>query len=147
MKSHSKLGAELDIVQVIYCSHATNSGDKAELERNLGDILYRSQAYNSLHDITGALMTDGDMFGHVVEGPSAAVKDLHAKIMRDKRHNRVLTLQYTLVHVRLFGQWPAAFLRVGAMPHARMLDARSTSLELRRVSVCLLRAFRPILLK
>jgi hypothetical protein len=147
MTSHGELGSDLDIVQLIYCSHAANSGNKAEFERDLFDILDHSQAYNPLHEITGALMTDGDMFAQVVEGPSAAVKILYAKIMRDKRHHGVLTLQHTLVHVRLFGLWPTAFLRVGAMPHARTLDARSTPSELREVSVCLLKAFRPILLK
>ena len=146
MPSRGDLGSGSDIVQLIYCSHATNSENKAEFERNLFDILDWSQAYNALHDITGALMTDGSMFAQVVEGPSVAVKDLYAKIMRDKRHDRVLTLQHTLVHVRLFGLWPAAFLRVGAMPHARGLHARSTPAELRKASVSILKAFRPILL-
>jgi len=147
MALHGKLFSDLDIVQLIYCSHAAKAENKSEFERDLFDILDRSHAYNSLHDITGALMTDGGMFAHVVEGPAAAVRNLYAEIMRDERHNRVLTLQHTLVHVRLFGLWPVVLLRVGAMPHARTLDAQSTPVELRKVSVCLLKAFRPLLLK
>lgn len=147
MTSREGLGSDFDIVQLIYCSHAVNNGNKLEFERNLGDILDRSQTYNSLHDITSTLLTDGDMFAQVVEGVLAAVEDLYAKIMRDKRHNRVLTLQHTLVHVRLFGRWPAAFLRVGAMPYGRTLDARSTPAELRKASISILKACRPILLK
>lgn len=142
-----KLFSYLDVVQLIYCSHVAKAENKSEFERDLFDILDRSHAYNSLHDITGALMTDGRMFAHVVEGPPAAVKNLYAKLMRDKRHNRVLMLQHTLVHVRLFGPWPVALLRVGAMPHARILDAQSTPVELRKVAICVLRAFRPLLLK
>ena len=87
------------------------------------------------------------MFAHVVEGPSAAVNDLYAKLLRDKRHNRIVALQHILIHVRLFGVWPLAFLRVGAMPHTRTLDARSTPAELRRASVSVLKACRPILLR
>ena len=147
VKLHGGVGSEFDIVQLVYCSHAANAGKQAEFERDVDDILDRSQAYNSLHDITGALMTDGDVFAHVVEGAPAAVQELYAKIMRDKRHDGVLTLQHTLVHVRLFGLWPAAFLRVGAMPYVRMVDARSTPAELRKASVSILKAFRPILLK
>ena len=103
-----KFGSEFSIVQLIYCSHATMDENKVGFERDLFDILDRSHVYNPSHDITGALLTDGRMFAHVVEGPSTAVEELYAKIMRDKRHNRVLTLQHVLVHVRLFALWPAA---------------------------------------
>lgn len=147
MSSYRQLESKFDIIQLFYCSHVSNSGNNLQLERDLGDILDHSHAYNSLRDITGALLTDGSMFAHVVEGPSAAVKDLYAKIRRDKRHDRVLTLQHVLVHVRLFSLWPVAFLRVGAMLHARALDARSTPAELREASVAILKACRPILLR
>ena len=142
-----KPGSEFSIVQLIYCSHAAMAGDKAGFERDLLDILDRSHACNSLHDITGALLTDGSMFAQVVEGPSATVNDLYVRIMRDKRHNRVLMLQHVLVHVRLFGLWPIAFLRVGALPRVTALDARSTSAELRNASVFILKACQPILLR
>ena len=87
------------------------------------------------------------MFAHVIEGPSVAVANLYSRIMRDKRHDRVLTLQHTVVHVRLFDLWPMAFLRVGSIRYARTLDAQSVPAELRRTSISILKAFRPILLK
>ena len=147
MSLHAKFGSEFSIVQLVYCSHAAMAGDKTSFERDLFDILGHSHTCNPLHDITGALLTDGSMFAHVVEGPSAAVKKLHAKIMRDKRHNRVLALQHTLIHVRLFDLRPLAFLRVDAIAQVRTLNARSTSAELRNASVSILKACRPILLK
>ena len=137
--------SDLNIVQLIFCSHATYSENKPKFERGLRDILDRSQAYNPVHDITSVLVTDGAVFAHVIEGPAAAVGDLYPKIIRDKRHNRVLTLQHVLVHVRLFDLWPAAFLRVGALPHVRALDARSTPAELRQASISILKACQPIL--
>ena len=137
----------LDIVQLIYCSHATNSADKPQFERDVRDILDRSHGYNSPREITGALATDGKMFAHVVEGPSVAVENLYARIMRDKRHARVLTLQHTVVHVRLFGFWPVTFLRVDTVPDASMLDARSTPLEKRKASGSILKALYPVLLR
>lgn len=147
MTLHREFGSEFGIVQLIYCSHAVNSGNKPEFERDLADILDRSHDYNAWHDITGALMTDSAMFAHVVEGPSVAVKELYAKIMRDKRHNRVLTLQHVLVHVRLFALWPVAFLRVDPMLYAGTLDARSTPAELRQASISIVNACRPLLLR
>ena len=147
MTLYKNLDANFSIVQLTYCSYATDFEDKPEFERNLLDILDHSHAYNLLHDVTGALMTDGRMFAHVVEGLPAAVRTLYSKIVRDKRHDRVLTLQHVLVHVRLFGLYPIAFLRVGAVPHAAALDARSTPVELGKAAGSVLRAFRPILLK
>ncbi len=147
MTIHNQPEYEFDIVQLIYCGRSTKIENKPEFKRDLDDILDRSQAYNSLHDITGALTTDGSMFAHVVEGTPTAVKDLYAKIMRDKRHDRVLTLQYVLVHVRLFDRWPIAFAKVGALPHVRTLEARSTPAERRKASVSVLQAFRPLLLR
>ena len=144
MNRQTDLG--LDIVQIIYCSHASNSGNKVEFECDVRDILGHSRAYNPLHEITGGLMTDGRMFAHVIEGPSAAVRKLHAKIMRDKRHTRVLTLQHTLIHVRLFSFWPVTFLRADTIPDVRALDARSTPVEMRKASTSILMALRPILL-
>lgn len=144
---YGKMDSDFDIVHLIFCSHVTTFGDGSEFEHGLRDILDRSLAHNRSHEITGALMTDGGMFAHVIEGPSAAVEDLYAKIRRDRRHDRILLLQHTVVHVRLFDARPIAFLRVGSMGYARTLDARSTPIELRKASISILKAFRPILLK
>ena len=142
-----KTKAGPSVVQLIYCSHAAGFENKAELERDLRDVLDRSRAYNPLHEITGALMADGEVFAHVIEGPSVAVADLYSKIRLDQRHNRVLTLQHTLVHVRLFNSWPIAFLRVGNIRHVRTLHDQSRPAEFRKASVSILKAFRPILLR
>lgn len=147
MPLHGQLASEFDIVQLIYCSEVANHGCSVEFERGLRGILGRSQTYNPLHDITGVLMTDRRMFAHVVEGTPVAVSRLYSRIMRDKHHNRVMTLQHAVVHVRLFGAWPAAFLRVGTMTHVAALGARSTPTELRKASGSVLMASRPILLR
>ena len=137
--------SDLSIAQLIFCSRVTYPENKPKFERDLRDILDRSQAYNPVHDITSVLVTDGAVFAHVIEGPAATVGDLYPKIVRDKRHDRILTLQHVLVHVRLFDPQPAAFLRVGTLPHVRALNARSTPAELRQASISILKACRPIL--
>ena len=136
-----------DIVQIIYCSHATHAEVKSDFERDVRDILDHSRTYNLLHEITSALMTDGGMFAHVIEGPAVAVENLYFRVARDPRHDRVLMLQRTVVHVRLFNLWPITFLRVGTLGHTRMLDAWNTPTELRKASISILKAFRPMFLK
>lgn len=137
----------LSIVQLIYCSRATKFKDSAEFEHNLRGILDCSRAYNPSHDITGVLMTDGEMFAHVVEGPPAAVRALHFKIISDKRHENVTIVQRTLVHVRLFSLWPMAFMRVRRICHVRALSAQSPPAELRKAFVSIMNTFWPMLLR
>lgn len=138
--------SDLNIVQFIYCSYATNFKDKAIFERDVDDILDRSYGYNLLHNITGALLTDGELFAQVIEGPSAAVGHLCSRIIRDRRHNRVVVLQHVLVHVRLFEFCPMAVSRVESILPARALTARSKPNELRKASIFVLKALRPVLL-
>lgn len=117
------------------------------LERDIKNIITLGQIYNFLHEITGALMTDGEMFAQVVEGSAVAVKNMYLKITKDKRHNSVMMLQHVPTHVRLFNHWPIAFIRVEDMNYVRTLSAQSTSNELRKASASILKAFRPVLLR
>lgn len=138
---------EFDIVQLIYCSRALHSKNNASLERDTKDIVVLGQIYNFMHDITGALMTDGEMFAQVIEGPAVAVENLYLKIIKDKRHSSIVTLQHVPTHVRLFNHWPIAFIRVENMRYVGTLSAQSTSNELRKASASILKAFRPVLLR
>ena len=137
---------DLSIVQLIYCSRAKNLGNNPGFERDVRDILDHSRTCNPLHDITGALMTDGEMFAQVVEGPAAAVRTLYSKIIRDKRHENVTTLQRVLTHVRLFNSWPIAFIRVENIPCIEALDVQTAPAALRKASDVVLKAFWPLLL-
>ena len=137
----------LSIEQIIYCSRARNFAESLEFESDVRDILDHSRTYNALHDITGALMTDGEMFAHIVEGPAAVAGTLYSKIINDRRHGNVTTLQRILVHVRLFNSWPIAFMRVKNIPCIRALNARSGPAALRKASIAILKAFRPVLLR
>ncbi len=120
-----KIADDLDIVQLMYFSRATNFRNSIEFDRDVRDILDHSRAYNPLHEITSALMTDGEMFAHVVEGPAIAVENLYFKIIYDERHANIITLQSVSVHVRLFSFWPIAFIRVKNICFIRTLNAQS----------------------
>ncbi len=139
--------SEFDIVQLIYCSHRVHSKSNVSLERDTEDIVVFGQIHNFLYDITGALMTDGEMFAQVIEGPAIAVENLYSKITKDKRHSSIVRLQHVPTYIRLFNHWPIAFIRVESMHYVRTLSARSTSNELRKASASILKAFRPVLLR
>lgn len=141
------MAADLDIVQLIYFSYATNFRNSIQFDRDVRDILDHSRAYNPMHEITSALMTDGEMFAHVVEGPAIAVENLYFKIIHDDRHANIIALQSVSVHVRLFSFWPIAFIRVKNIHYIRTLNAQSSLIELRKASVLILKAFRPVLLR
>ena len=137
----------LDIMHLIYCSRATSSENKEDFESNLRDISSQSRTYNSLHEITGALMTDGEMFAQVIEGPISAVSAMYTKIVNDQRHESIIELQKALVHVRLFNFWPLALLRMKKIHYVRTLNPQSTLKDLRKVSIYILKSFRPVILR
>ena len=139
--------SSFDIMHLIYCSRATNFENKEEFERNLHDIFSQSQTYNSLHEITGALMTDGEMFAQVIEGPMAAVSAMYSKIVNDQRHENIIELQRALVHVRLFNFWPLVLLRKKNISHVRTLNSQSTLNNFRKTSVYILKSLRPVILR
>jgi len=141
------LAKEFEIVQLIYCSRAAHFKDSTLIKSDIQDILTLGQIYNFLHEITGALMTDGEMFAQVIEGPTFAVENLYSKIIKDKRHINIITLQRIPIHVRLFNYWPIAFIRVENMHYVRTLNAQSTPAELREASISILKDFRPVLLR
>lgn len=142
-----KAVSELDIVQLIYCSHAIQYKDNVLFENDIKDTLIYGQIYNFMHEITGAIMTDGEMFAQVIEGPRIAVENLYSKILKDKRHSNIIKIQHTTTHVRLFNYWPIAFIKVKDMSYIRGLNDQSTLRELREASISIMKAFRPVLLR
>src|SRR5512147_272041 len=66
----------------------------------------QSMRHNMKHGITGVLMTSGGLFFQVIEGPSASVDALWAKIAKDQRHRDVLLISSEeKVRDRLFPDW------------------------------------------
>lgn len=93
---------------------------------------------NTRDGITGALICRRDIYLQLLEGPTAAVLALYARIRRDDRHLEVREHVNERVPARLFGDW--AMLHDPAQsliwsPDA-LTDAKRASLtpaELRRV--------------
>ena len=74
--------------------------------RDIERIAAQSAANNRKFGITGLLIASGGVFFQVIEGPDAAVDEIYSRILRDKRHQDVLTLRVEEGNLpRLFPDW------------------------------------------
>lgn len=71
----------------------------------LGDVLEASRRNNTRAGITGLLVTGGQRFLQVLEGPEAAVLATYARIQADPRHFACVLLSCREVQARAFGEW------------------------------------------
>lgn len=82
------------------------------------EIVHLTQAAsrkNARLGVTGVLMTSGDLFFQILEGPPEAVDGLYAAITRDRRHTDVLLLSAEEgVKRRLFPDWGMAAMDLDA---------------------------------
>lgn len=74
----------------------------------LDDIQAVSVAYNSTHDITGALISTTDYFIQLLEGPASSIDEVMARILADPRHNEVRIVRRCEVEARLLPTWRMA---------------------------------------
>lgn len=95
---------EISIHQVLYHSHSTARPAAAELQV----LLDQSRRHNARHGITGVLLYSDGRYVQLLEGPEPAVEDLYARIRRDSRHTRLVTVS-TGPGERRFPDWSMDF--------------------------------------
>ena len=93
-----------EMIQVTYVSEKTSNSDK-----NLTDIFEISQKNNPEKSITGCLLIGSNSYLQLLEGPTLAVEELYAKIIKDSRHKNVKKLYDQVVEERLFSSWSMKF--------------------------------------
>lgn len=88
--------------RVKYVSRFAGELGRAEID----DLVARAAAKNARLDVTGILMTSGQMFFQVLEGPGAHVDQIYQGIVADERHRDVLLLESeTDITERFFPGW------------------------------------------
>ncbi len=80
-----------------------------DVEDELNRIIATAVARNSACGLTGALLFTGRHFAQVIEGDSASIDRLMAKISIDPRHDKIRTVARTPLAERLFGDWSMAY--------------------------------------
>jgi len=91
--------------QLVYIS-ASRSETSPEMLR---EILSVSRTNNERVGVTGLLMSGGNRFLQVLEGPTEAVGNTYKRIEQDKRHFATFVLTSKSVSARAFGDWSMAF--------------------------------------
>ena len=93
------------MVSIIYVSSAVELFSKTELV----SLLEVSCRNNSRSGITGMLLYKDGNFMQVIEGEAIEIYELQAKISRDPRHERLITLLEKPITERRFNDWSMGF--------------------------------------
>jgi hypothetical protein len=97
---------------LVYVSAAQTWFSPTELQA----LLEASRQRNLAAGITGLLLYKDGNFMQALEGDEPAVRALHAKIVADRRHHGVVTLDSGHSEARQFAQWSMAFVDLHAAP-------------------------------
>jgi hypothetical protein len=81
------------------------SGDTANIEGVLADIVKSAKAANPKRGITGVLFFDRDRFVQVIEGEQSALNDLLELIKKDERHDDVQVIFNGEEDHQEFSEW------------------------------------------
>jgi hypothetical protein len=91
------------LVSLTYTSEMTDSTD-------LLDILEVSRVNNERDGITGVLLFCNHSVIQCLEGSREAVNKTYARIVRDKRHQNPLIVDYRVLAARLFAEWSMGYM-------------------------------------
>ena len=93
----------------------------AERKHQLGEIFSAARSANKKLGVTGALLITDDQFVQTLEGPEPAVRDLYAKIGKDRRHEHIELLESGDAAGRVFGRWAMAKMAADGEPDIPLL--------------------------
>jgi EAL domain-containing protein (putative c-di-GMP-specific phosphodiesterase class I) len=93
------------LVQVVYCSAATQALTREKVER----LLRMSQKRNETLGITGMLLCAGRSFLQVIEGEKKSVEKLIRSIEKDDRHRNITVIIREPIAERSFGEWTMGY--------------------------------------
>lgn len=104
----------MPMIQLTYISTLHNS-DGAELS----SIVNTSARNNKLHSVTGMLLYQDGSIMQTIEGSTAAVHALYARIQGDARHHGVIEMVRERISSRQFAGWSFGYR---AMPSQSLAD-------------------------
>jgi len=107
------------VFRLIYRSRSRVGG--AERKHQLGEIFSVARSSNKKLGITGALLITDDEFVQTLEGAEPVVRELYAKISKDKRHEHLELLDSGDVPERVFGRWAMAKVAAEGAPDIPLL--------------------------
>lgn len=94
------------LLRLVYVSSAT----ELFTDDALTALLEQSRERNARDGITGMLLYQEGNFLQLIEGPETAVRALHARILKDRRHHKLITVLEESVTDRECAQWSMGFV-------------------------------------
>jgi len=107
------------VFRLIYRSHSRIG--LIDRKRELGEIFSVARSANKKAGVTGALLISDDQFVQTLEGSEPVVRELYAKINKDRRHEHVELLESGDVSGRVFGRWAMAKVAADGEPDIPLL--------------------------
>lgn len=81
---------------------------------------------NAENDITGVLMAKGGLFFQIIEGPEANIEELFTNILKDPRHEKIITLGIQVGDLkRLFPNWHMKEINLDTTTSERLQPVRA----------------------
>jgi hypothetical protein len=108
------IGADMFLVSLTYTSEMTVSTD-------FMDILEVSRARNETDGITGVLLFCNNNVVQCLEGSREAVNKTYARIVKDKRHQNPLLVDYRVISTRLFSTWSMGYMPESSVTQPTLL--------------------------
>jgi len=96
------------LVQLVYVSRATALGACAR-----GQMLKQARSDNARRQLTGMLISLGDLYVQALEGEAGMVKAVFNTIARDQRHSQVTPLFVRPIPDRIFLPWRLGYWEGG----------------------------------
>jgi hypothetical protein len=103
-----------NLIQIIYISRATTgpANPGQEVDPVVSRILAKSRANNRKHGLTGVLYFGNGCFFQCLEGETAAIDALYAKLEQDDRHRDLKLVSRKAVARPSFEEWSMKYVPV-----------------------------------
>jgi hypothetical protein len=108
------IGADMYLVNLTYTSEITASMDFMH-------ILEVSRVNNERDGITGVLLFCNNNVVQCLEGSREAVNKTYARIVKDKRHQNPLLVDYRVISTRLFTKWSMGYVPESSVTQPTLL--------------------------
>ena len=119
-----------EITSIVYLSRAGVEFSKRDARQHLKIF---SQTENAKHEISGLLVYSEGYFLQIIEGTSAAIDTLYAKIVRDPRHSEIDLLTRSVSAIRLFSKWSMGIVETEDSLETNInIDNRLAAIEILR---------------
>lgn len=95
-------------------------------ETEIEDLARQAAKNNAENDISGVLMVKGGVFFQIIEGPEENIDRLFSNILKDPRHEKVITLGIQTGDLRrLFPDWNMKEINLDTTTSERLQPVRA----------------------